>query len=79
MLGQFVVLVNPKNSKQKVASGKINGRWRLEKFHGAFILEFWFKVDLQEAYVHGHPLMHPHEANDQAFVRDVVCTCTLWN
>jgi hypothetical protein len=74
-----VVLVNLKNPKHKVVSGKISGRWGVDKFHGSPILEFMLKVDIVVAHVPNIPLMHPHEANDQALVRDVVGTCTLWN
>jgi hypothetical protein len=74
-----VVLLNPKNAKQKVAFGKVSGQWGLEKFHGAIVLEFLFKVDVATMHMLEIPLMHPHEANDQVAMGDVVGTCTLWN
>jgi hypothetical protein len=72
-----VVLLNPKNPRQKVASGKISDWWGLHKFHGAFLLEFWFTIDLQDVYVFDNPLMHSHEIDDHAFVQDVVGICAL--
>ncbi len=37
------------------------------------------KMDVVVAHVHDTPLMHLHEVDDQALVRDVVGTCILWN
>ncbi len=78
-IGQYVVLLNPKNVRQKMAFGKVNDQWGLEKFHGATILEFWFKIDVAIAHMLEIPLMDPHKADDQDVVGDVVSTCTLWN
>jgi hypothetical protein len=74
-----VVLLNPKNVRQKVASSKVSDQWGLEKFHDATIPKFWFKVDVAIVHMLEIPLMHPHKADDQAIVGDVVSTCTLWN
>ncbi len=59
-----MVLVNSKNPRQKVAFGKINGCWGLEKFHCSLILEFWYKMDVMSALLHEAPFMHPHEDAD---------------
>jgi len=61
-----------------VAFGKISCHWGVDKFHGSPILEFMLKMDVV-AHVLDTPLMHLHEVDDQALVRDVVGTCTLWN
>jgi len=74
-----MVLVNPKNPKQKVVSSKMSGHWGADKFHGSPILEFMLKVDIVVVHMPDIPLMHPHEDNDQSLVKDVVGTCTLWN
>jgi hypothetical protein len=42
--------MNPKNPRQKVAFKKVNLGGG-DKFHGACILEFWLKVDVEEAHV----------------------------
>jgi hypothetical protein len=79
-IGQYVVLVNPKNPRQKVAFGKINGRWGfMDKFHGLNIPKFWIKVDVAVEHVLDVPLMHPYEVDDQVVIKDVVGSCTLWN
>jgi len=71
--------MNPKNVRQNVASSKVNGQWGLEKFHGATIPKFWFKVDVANVHMPKLPLMHPNEIDDHVIVGDVVGTCTLWN
>ncbi len=58
---------------------KISGHWGVDKFHGSSILEFMLKMDVVVGHVPDTPLMHMHEVDDQALVRDVVGTCTLWN
>lgn len=64
-----MALMNPKNPKQKNTSYKINNHGGGgDKFHGARILEFWFKIYVEHANVPSHPLLHPHDADDQAFV-----------
>jgi hypothetical protein len=42
-------------------------------------LNFRLKIDIEKAHVHDHLLMHPHEADDQACMQDVVGICALWN
>jgi hypothetical protein len=74
-----VLLLNPENPRQKVASSKISNLWGIDKFHGIAIPNFWFKVDLNVVHIGDVPLMHPHEANDQVLVQDVIGTCVLWN
>jgi hypothetical protein len=78
-MGQFVTLPNPKNPRQKVALGKINGLWGVDKFHGRFIPIFCVKVDVGVVHVGDVPFIHPHELDDQVLVQDVVGTSTLWN
>jgi hypothetical protein len=51
----------------------------VENFHDSFIIDFWFKVDVAIVHVPNTPFMYPHEVDDHVVVRDVVCTCTLWN
>jgi len=74
-----VLLVNPKNPKQKVASSKINGRWVGGKISWFTYCDVCFKVDVVVAHVLDTPLMYPYEADDQVVMRDVVGICTLWN
>ncbi len=62
-----------------MASCKISGLWEIEKFSGIVIPNFWLKVDVNVVHKGDVPLMHPHEANDQVLVRDVIRTCALWN
>ncbi len=78
-VGQVVTLLNPKNPRHKVASGKISGLWGLDKFHGCTILDFWFKVYVDVVHMPEVPLIHPHDANDQYVVEHVEGACTLWN
>jgi hypothetical protein len=74
-----MVLVNLKNPKQKVAFGKISGCWGSKKFHCSLIPKFWYKVDVMVVHMLEGPLMHSHENDDHAIVKDVVGICTMWN
>jgi hypothetical protein len=47
-----------------VASGKLNARWVVDKFHGSLILNFCFKVDGVVVHVLDIPFMYPYEADD---------------
>lgn len=69
--------MNPKNARQKVASGKVNGWWGVEKFHGTTIPYFWFKIDVATTHMHEIPLMHLHEVGEETRMGDVVGTCSL--
>jgi hypothetical protein len=62
-----------------VASGKFNGLWVVDKFHGCVIPSFCVKIDVTVIHMVDIPLMHPHETDDQVVVRDVIGTSTLWN
>lgn len=73
------MLLNPKNTRQKMASSKISGLWSIDKFHNTNIPILWLKVDVHVVHMGDVPLMHPHEANDQVLVWDVIGTCALWN
>jgi hypothetical protein len=37
-------------------------------------------LNFEEAHAHvlDHPLMHPYEVDDQAFMQDVIGTYVLW-
>ncbi len=59
-----MTLVNAKNQRQKVALGKINGLWGIDKFHGLLIQKIWIKVDVVVAHVVDVPLMHTHDDDD---------------
>jgi hypothetical protein len=60
-----------------VALGKINDFWGIDRFHGIVIPNFWLKVDVNVVHMGDVPFMHPHEANDQVLVQDVIGTCAL--
>jgi hypothetical protein len=47
-----------------MATGKINGLWGIDKFHGDVIPNFSLKVDVAIVHVADVPLMHPHELDD---------------
>lgn len=51
---------------------KISGLWGIAMFHGNVIPYFWLKVDVAVVHMGDIPLMHPHEANDQVLVQDVL-------
>ena len=77
--GQEVELMNFKNPREIVASGKISGVWGVDKFHFKPIPQFFYKVDVTHALIADAPLMHPHEKGDQFLVRDVVGGSVLWS
>jgi hypothetical protein len=77
--GQDVELMNFKNAREIVASGKISGVWGVDKFHFKPIPQFFYKVDVTHALIPDAPLMHPHEAGDQFLVKDVVGSSVLWS
>jgi hypothetical protein len=56
--------MNPKNASQKVASSKVSGWWGVDKFHGATIPIFWFKIDVATTHRPKIPLMHLHEVDE---------------
>ncbi len=59
-----MILLNPKNTRQKVALGKISGIWGIDRFHDTTIPFFWLKGDVNVVHMGDVSLMHPHEAND---------------
>jgi len=62
-----------------MALRKFNDLLGVNKFHGRVIPNFCMKVDVAVIYMANIPLMHPHEADDQVVVQDVIGTSTLWN
>jgi hypothetical protein len=75
-----MMLLSPKNTRQKVVIRKINGLWGIDKFHGNVIPNFWLKVDVVVVHIGDIPLMHPHsKVDDHVLVQDVIGTSTLWN
>ncbi len=62
-----------------MALGKLSGLCGVDKFHGCVIPSFYMKVDVVVIHMANIPLMHPHEADDQVVVRDVIGISTLWN
>ena len=78
-VGQCVHMMNPRNNKQKVASGKISDVGGVDKFHFKTIPEFCYKVDVSAAHLGEVRLPYPHEAGDQWVAGDVVGGSTLWN
>ena len=78
--GQVVQLMDFKNPRTIVASGKISGVWGVDKFHFKAILQFFYKVDIiTHALIDNAPLMHPHAGGDQFLIRDVVGGSVLWS
>jgi hypothetical protein len=49
--------MNPRSSKQKVATGVISGVGGEDKFHFNVIPDTWFKIDVKESFVPHIPLM----------------------
>jgi hypothetical protein len=78
-MGQQVCLMNPKNSKQKVAVGVVSGFGGIDKFHGNTIPESWIKVDVKEVVCPNAELMYPHEPGDQQQLKDVIGGNALWD
>jgi hypothetical protein len=71
-MGQEVWLTNPRNYKQKVATGTIRGFGGEHKFHFTPSPETWFKVDVRVALVCNVALMFPNEDVEQMKVKDAV-------
>ena len=71
--------MNPRSTRNKVASGTISGLPGEQKFHFMDILEKWFKVNLREAYCPSALLMFPNEDAQQAKVKDAVKDNTIWD
>jgi hypothetical protein len=59
-----VSLMNPRNWKQKVAAGVVNGLGGNDKFNFNTIPNSWFKVDVNEAMYPNATLMYPEEAGN---------------
>jgi hypothetical protein len=56
--------MNPRNWKQKVAAGVVNGLGGNDKFNFNTIPNSWFKVDVNEAMYPNATLMYPEEAGN---------------
>ena len=72
-------LMDFKNPRTVVASGKINGVWGVDKCHFKAIPQFFYKVDVTHALIDDVPLLHPHEGGDQYLIRDVIGGSVLWS
>lgn len=77
--GQVVQLMDVRNPRAIVASGKISGVWGVDKFHFKEIPQFCYKVDITHTLIDDAPLMHPHAGGDQFLIRDVIGGSVLWN
>ena len=77
--GQVVQLMDFKNPRQIVASGKISGVWGVDKFHFKPIPQFFYKVDVTHARIDDAPLMYPHAGVDQFLMKDVIGGSVLWS
>ena len=77
--GQVVQLLDFKNPRTIVASGKISGVWGVDKFHFKAIPPFFYKVDVTHALIGDAPLMLLHEEGDQFLIRDVIGGSVLWS
>ena len=77
--GQNVQLMDFKNPRMVVVSGKISGVWGVHKFHVKAIPQFFYKVDITHALIDDAPLMHPHEGGDQFLIIDVIGGSVLWS
>ena len=77
-IGQVVQMLNFKRPHQVVASGTISGVWGIDSFHFKPIPQFVYKVDVTSVQVGDAPLMHPHAAGDQFFVKDCIGGSVLW-
>ena len=71
--------MNPRNSRNKVASGTISGLPGEHKFHFQDIPKNWFKVDVRDAHCPNALLMFPNENADQIKVKDAVKGNTIWD
>jgi hypothetical protein len=78
-MGQEVCLMNPKSTKQKVASRVISGIGGKDKFHFTVIPESWFKIDVQQVFVPEVALMWENESEEQTKVGDIRGGNALWD
>jgi hypothetical protein len=69
---QYVHMMNPRNNKQKVDSGKISSVGGADKFHFKTFLKFCYKVDVSIVYLGEVCFSYPHETGDQWVVEDVI-------
>jgi hypothetical protein len=77
-MGQQVCLMNPKNSKQRVAVGFVSGFEGIDTFYFRPIPNAWLKVDVKEVMIPTAALMHPNKDADQLQVKHVLGGNTLW-
>jgi len=78
VLRQDVFLLNPKNAKQSIASGVINGVGRQHKFHFVTIPKSCYRVDVKEAIWPQVSLMFPNLDDKMTKVKDIVGSAALW-
>ena len=77
--GHVVQLMDFKNPRTIVASGKISGVWGVDKFRFKAIPQFFYKVDVTHVLIDDAPLMHPHAGGDQFLIKDVIGGSVLWS
>jgi hypothetical protein len=78
-MGQQVCLMNPKNSKQRVAVGFVSGFGGIDTFYFHPIPDAWLKVDMKEVTTPTAALMYPKEDAHQLQVKHVLGGNTLWD
>jgi hypothetical protein len=78
-MGQQVCLMNPKNSKQRVAVEFVSGFGGIDTFHFRPIPDAWLKVDVKDVTTSIAALMYPNEDADQLQVKHVLGGNTLWD
>jgi hypothetical protein len=71
--------MNPRNVRQKVASGTISGLVGEQKFHFRDIPDKWFKVDVRKAHCPNASLMFLNNYADQIKVKDILKGNTIWD
>jgi hypothetical protein len=74
-----VTLFNPKSPQKKVAGGKIDGLWGVDKWHGSIIPNLFVKVDILVVHVVEFPLMVTNETTDQFTTGDAIGSFALWS
>lgn len=77
-MGERVLLMNPRNVRQKVAFGTVSGLAREHKIHGKDILAVWFRVNVEEVHLPNSPLMWPHADDKMQVVKDIVGSTIGW-
>ena len=78
-MGQKVCLINPRSTKQKVATGVITGIGGVDKFHFTIIPNTWFKIDIRNIFAPDVPLMWENVSADQMKMEDVKGDNVVWD